>query len=329
MFRTLRPYFVVLLFIWLGLGVAANIEAHKYPASSHWIMTGVLPAFLFESVFFVAAGFEQTRRLFAEIPGTWLQSLLLLASSIVPFLIVALTGRTLDSHSLVVLIGLNAVISFWWALFPPRTAYDIGFLTIAAAPFVLRVFSRLYVSPEPDLEISILGHLMWIRIALLGLLVQRGFELGPVGFWPKRPEWREGILQFAVAIVPLSLIAMWVHFVTFAPKNFAPWRWVVFALGQFLGILCVVAFSEDVFRSVITRLFFRFGRTAAVAAMGSAIAVGCAHLWYHDFPNWRYAIVATVAHFSFTVAYLRGGSVRASMVTHALTVTTWRMLFHS
>jgi len=291
-------------------------------------MTGILPAFLFESIFFAGVGFEQTRELFASLPARWIQSLLLTISGIVPFIIVTATGGTFDSHAFVILAALCALMSFWWVLFPHRTAYDIGWLVIAAVPMVLKVFSRLYASPI-KLDVSILGHVMWIRIALMSLLVQRGFELGPVSFWPKRSEWREGLLQFWAAIVPLSVVGMLIHFAGFAPKKYPPGLWIVMAVGQFFGILWVVAFSEDLFRSVITRLFFRFKQPVFLAVTGSAVLIGCAHLWYKDFPNWRFALVAAIAHFFYTLAYVRGGSVRASMVTHALTVTTWRMLFVS
>jgi uncharacterized protein len=119
------------------------------------------------------------------------------------------------------------------------------------------------------------------------------------------------------------------RFAAFGPKHLPVWYGMVLALGTFFGILWVVAFSEDIVRSAITQLFLQFRQAKAVAVAGSAVLFGCTHLWYHDFPNWRFAIVAGVAHLFCTIAYLRGGSVRASMVTHALTVTTWRMLFHS
>lgn len=290
-------------------------------------MTGVLPAFLFESIFFLGAVFEATRRLFASISRPLSQSLIMLATALVPFLIVTITAETYDSHALIVLLCLCALMSFWWILFPRRTAYDAGFLVIAAAPLVLKVFQRLYVTPVPRVEISILGHLMWIRLALVALLVQRGFDVGPVGLWPKRVEWREGLLQFSLAIVPVSLIGVWIHFASWAPLALPPAEWAARALGYFFGILWVVALSEDVFRSVITQMFLRHGSGNILAVIASGVLFGAAHLWGGDFPNWRFAFVALIAHGFFTVAYVRTGSVRASMVAHALTVTTWRMAF--
>jgi membrane protease YdiL (CAAX protease family) len=323
MLRSLRSYFIALIVVSIALAIASYIYTEKYPANSHWIMAGVLPAFFFESVFFLGAVFDGTRQLFASISRPAWQSLLEMTSALVPFLIVTKTAGTYDSHALLILAVLCALMSFWWVLFPRRTAYDVGFLVMAAVPIVLKVFQRLYVTPVPRIEISVLGHLMWIRLALVSLLVQRRFDVGPVGLWPKMSEWREGVLQFLLAIVPLSLLGHW------SPQKISsPAEWTAHALGYFLGILWVVALSEDVFRSVITQMFLRHKSGVIVAVAGSAILFGAAHLWYRDFPNWRFAAIAMAAHAFFTVAYVRTGSVRASMVTHALTVTTWRMVFH-
>jgi membrane protease YdiL (CAAX protease family) len=328
-FRSLRPYFITLAIVWLALVVAANIYAQKYPANSHWIMTGVLPAFAFEAVFFLGAVFADTRRLLSSIDRPSTRSLLMIATAIVPFLIVTISAGTYDTHALLLLVCLCGLMSFWWVVFPHRIAYDAGFLVIAAVPLVLKVFGRLYVTPVPRVEISVLGHLMWIRLALISLLVERKFQLGPVGFWPNRREWREGILQYSLAIVPVSLVGIWIHFTVWRPLPLAPAEWLARALGYFFGIMWVVALSEDVFRSVITQIFLRHGSGKVIAIGASGVIFGAAHLWASDFPNCRYALVAAIAHTFFTVAYLRAGSVRASMVAHALIVTTWRMVFHS
>ncbi len=292
-------------------------------------MAGVLPAFSFEAIFFLAVGFPPIRALYAQIPSPWLQSLFLWLSALPPFVIAAKTGGTFDSHAFLFVAVLYGLLSFWYAVLPHRTAYDVGFLVFAAAPVALRVFARLYVSPDVHLPIEVLGHLAWIHVAAFSLLVQRRFSIGPVSFWPKGSEWREGLLQFALGILPLSLISVLIRFAAFEPRHFPVWYAIGVAIGTFFGIFWVVAFSEDIVRSVITQLFLRFQQAKAIAVIGSGVLLGCAHLWYHDFPNWRFAIVAAVSHLFFTVAYLRGGSIRASMVTHALTVTTWRMLFRS
>jgi uncharacterized protein len=329
MFRPVRPYLIALSVVWLGLIVAAAVYSHRSPPYSHWITAGVLPAFLFESIFFLGAGFESIRTVFSRISPPLVQSIVLWVSSLVPYLLVSLTASTFESRAFAILCCVSALVSFWWLIAPHRLPFDIAFLGVAAAVIVVRLFSRVYVSPLAHFDVSILGHLMWIRLTLTVLLTQRGFQVGGVGFWPRLREWREGILQFLIAIVPLSAVAIALRFATFSPRRFEAWEWTGLAAGYFLGILWVVAFSEDVFRSVITQLFLDRGQAAVTSVAGSAALVGFTHLWYRDFPNWRFAAVATIAHLFYTIAYVRAGSVRASMVTHALTVTAWRMLFRT
>jgi uncharacterized protein len=291
-------------------------------------MTGVLPAFLFEAVFFLAAGFEEARRFLSRLSRPVL-SLVMLVSAITPYLLVSLPAGTFESHSFFVLLGLCTVISFWYTVLPQRPAYDIGLLVILAAVMVLRIFGRLYISPEPRLDVDVLGHLMLIHVGIFAFLVQRGINLGAVSFWPTKNEWLQGLFYFAIAIIPLVTVGWLVHFATFAPKKSPPLVWIGLATGYFFGILWVVAFSEDIFRSVITRGLLSAKQSVTAAVLGSGLLFGCAHLWYRDFPNWGFAADAAIGHCFYTLAYLRGGSVRASMVTHALVVTTWRMLFRS
>ena len=59
----------------------------------------------------------------------------------------------------------------------------------------------------------------------------------------------------------------------------------------------------------------------------TSLLFGSVHLWYRPFPNWRIAVLAAVAGVFYGLAYRQARSIRASMVTHALTVTAWRLFF--
>jgi membrane protease YdiL (CAAX protease family) len=50
-------------------------------------------------------------------------------------------------------------------------------------------------------------------------------------------------------------------------------------------------------------------------------------LWYRAFPNWRFAVLATIAGLFYGLAFRQARSIRASMVTHALTVTALRLFY--
>jgi membrane protease YdiL (CAAX protease family) len=64
-----------------------------------------------------------------------------------------------------------------------------------------------------------------------------------------------------------------------------------------------------------------------VGLFAAAALFGLAHLPFHKFPNWRLGIVAAALGIFCGLSLLRARSVRASMVTHALVATTWRMFF--
>jgi membrane protease YdiL (CAAX protease family) len=61
--------------------------------------------------------------------------------------------------------------------------------------------------------------------------------------------------------------------------------------------------------------------------VATSLLFGAVHLWFRAFPNWRFAALAALAGLFYGLAFRQARSIRASMVAHALTVTTWRMFF--
>lgn len=223
---------------------------------------------------------------------------------------------------------LTAVLSFWYAVTPRRVVYDVGFLVIAAAPLVTQFFKRVYVAPDAKIHLDILGHLMWIRVGIMALLVLRPWDPGAFSLWPERSEWKTGLAWYGITLVPICALALFLHDVRLAPLNGPSWLVAAQGLGTFFGILWVVALSEELFfRGFITRRLLRGGASPTIAVIVSAALFGACHLWFHEFPNWRRALVATLIGIACGIAYVRTQSVRTPMVTHALIVTTWRLFF--
>jgi len=291
-------------------------------------MTAALPAFLLEVSFYLAAMFESTRAAFARISSRRSQAALLWISSLLPYLLFGFEAGTFARNAFYLLAGLTAVFSFWYAVLPKRLSYDAGFLVIAAAPILMRVFPRIYFAPDPHVHVDVLGHLMWIRIGVLALLVLRGWDPGPFSLCPRAAEWRSGILWFFVFILPIFAVAVGLHDVRFEPLHGEWWRIAGIAIGTFAGILWVVALGEELFfRGVVERACLNTGASPIIAIVLSAALFGAAHLWFHEYPNWRRACVTALLGIACGVAYWRSGSVRAPMVTHAMVVTTWRVFF--
>jgi membrane protease YdiL (CAAX protease family) len=221
------------------------------------------------------------------------------------------------------LLALVIALALWYVVLPASAFTDIGFLGLLAAVLLGKYFHRVYVPSYPGLEVPMLGHLALIRTAALVLLLVRKLEPAGFGFWPRRNEWKEGFAHY-LYFLPLGFpLGLATDAIRFGPLPSA-WR----LIGTFFGILWVVALSEEFFfRGALQRWLERWTGSSAAALVGVALLFGSVHLPFRGFPNWRFAAMAAVAGLFYGLAFRRTGSIRASMVTHALVVTTWRALF--
>lgn len=326
-FRPPRPYFLILACATLALWITAEAYSLRLPNAS-WILTAAFPAFALELAFFLAATLEDTRAWFSRLAPPVVQASLLWISGLIPYLLFSSLTGTFHLLNFAGLAALTALLSYWNVFLPRHIVADLGFLAIAAAPMIARVFPKIYETPDPHLRVDFLGHAMWFRIGILALLVLREWDAGPFSLWPRRREWRIGLICYLVAVVPLCSVALAIHAVRFAPLQRAPLVLILTALGTFFGILWGVALGEDLFfQGVVTRALAGSWNSWVHAILASAILFGAVHLWVHGFPNWRWATVVTILGIACGTAYAKSGSVRAPMVTHAFVVTTWRLLF--
>lgn len=306
----------------------ADVSYLRQFPGSPWMTRALLPALAVEVGCYLASVFTETRNSFALFRPARAQALILWFSALIPYLIFSLGAGTFHSNAFYLLVALTGIFSFWHVILPRRTAYDIGFLVIAAAPFVTRVFSRIYLASDRHVPPEILGQLMWIRVGILALLVLREWEPGPFGFWPTMMEWRTGTLYYCAAILPLAALALGVHDARWAPATGEWWQVGAKAIGTFFGFLWVTTLGEELFfRGFIARALLDRLPSRILAIILSAVIFGAAHLWFRSFPDWRSAVVAALLGVFCGHAYARTGSVRVAMVTHTLVITTWRMLF--
>ena len=68
-----------------------------------------------------------------------------------------------------------------------------------------------------------------------------------------------------------------------------------------------------------------YSRVLALAL--ASVVFGTVHLWFRGFPNWRWALIATLLGLVCGHARNHTGGIRAGVVTHALVVATWRAFF--
>ena len=289
----------------------------------------LLPAFLMEATMFLGLGLERVRARLEQLPP-WAAALILTLSAMLPYSAAAAVSGSFDPRSLGVIGGLAMVASLWFVLLPHRAPADVLFLAAVGVVAFSKVLDMQYVDPHPRLPLGILGKLMWIRVAAFALLSLRRVPGVDFGFWPEQRHWKIGTLYF-LALLPAAVLVGWA--VNFGSPHTPQAGWEqmpALALGTFFGILWVVALGEEFFfRGLLQQWFGSWlGHEWGGLALTSLL-FGAIHLWTPRgrFPDWQFAPLVATAGLFYGMAFRQAKSIRASMVTHALTVTTWRVFF--
>ncbi|MBI3472386.1 MAG: CPBP family intramembrane metalloprotease [Candidatus Solibacter usitatus] len=132
-----------------------------------------------------------------------------------------------------------------------------------------------------------------------------------------------GYAAVAPVLIPLGL---WLGFL--APFHL-PARPAAIP-ARFAVILLATALPEEIlFRGLIQNwLMQRFGSTHRVL-LAVAVIFGCAHLNNAPgpLPNWRYAILASVAGFAYGKVFQKGSSIFSSALLHAMVNITRHAFF--
>jgi hypothetical protein len=124
-------------------------------------------------------------------------------------------------------------------------------------------------------------------------------------------------------LIPLGLALGFLHF---HPTLARLERTLIEAIPIFV----IVALPEEIiFRGVIQRTAQDVWRNQALAVALAAALFGLAHLHKGaPVPNWRYALLASLAGVGYGLAFRRHG-LTASSLTHALVDIIWRVCFRS
>ena len=282
------------------------------------------PAFLLEATLFLALGVERWRTRLDRLPRALVASLLVVAA-VAPYSLAALATGTFDWRSFAALAGLSALLAFWYVVLPHTPLSDLGLLALAATVILSKVFVQIYIRPHPGLNLEALGNAMWIRTGLFAILSVRRIQGVGFGFWPSGREWKIGALHFAGLLPVAGALGWWLHYIH--PRLPEP-GWPTMLPLTFFGTLWVLALGEEFFfRGMLQQWLVGWMKSAWGGWIAASLLFGAVHVWYGEFPNWRFAALAAVAGLFYGSAFRMGRGIRASMVTHALTVTTWKVFF--
>jgi membrane protease YdiL (CAAX protease family) len=250
-----------------------------------------------------------------------------MAAAVLPYLACCCGAVAFEWLGLARVVAVALVFGLWYAILPPSRLTDVAFLILVAAVLLGRYFNPIYAPLHPEFKdlknVIVIPHLSLISMAVMALMLQRRVPETGYGFVPNNREWRIGLLHFLYFVpvgLPLALLLHATHFATPKPV------WVIAA--TFVGIFCVASLSEEFFlRGVLQPWIEEWIWSRSGALILTSVIFGLLHLWLGGFPNWKWALVAGVLGWFCGRARNQAGSIRASMVTHALVATTWRAFF--
>lgn len=275
----------------------------------------IIAAFLLETPLYLAPLFAGVRAAAIRI-NRWAFAGLLAFTAILPYLIYSLPTGCFNALDLFRITGLALTLSFWYLIFPAAIWSDLIFLAAPSAVVLSKILKQIYWSPLPHETIYVLGVLMLTHVCALAMLVLRGLKGVNPGLIPaKREAWIA--LRAFVFFLPVGFALVWLlHLKTHPPV----WK----AAPIFFGIYLGTAFSEEfAFRGVLQQHLTKIFGFWPALILASAV-FGLAHLSFANiYPNWRMVALAAPAGLFYGWAYHASGSIRASMLAHALTVTVW------
>jgi membrane protease YdiL (CAAX protease family) len=284
-----------------------------------WAALPALAAFLVEYPFYLVPAFPSIRE---KLAGERLP-VFLVVSAVLPYLVCSMGATQFQWAGLVKLTALALSLALWYRVFPPTPAADIGFLALVVAVKIGKFAAPIYPIAYNGVDIRVLGDLALFQIAVMVLMLDRRIRETGYGFLPSRKDWRIGAINYLYFLpigFGLALVLKAMHLV----KPGDPLK----LAGYFLGWLLVLTLAEEfIFRGVLQQWIedWTWSRPAALAI--TSLLFGAVHLWFRQFPNWKWLIIAAVLGWFCGRARNQAGSIRAGMVTHTLVITTWRAFF--
>jgi hypothetical protein len=256
---------------------------------------------------------------------------------LVPYLICALGTGTFS------LIAFGKLIAYILVptvlLLPDRLRHREAFnwrdglaMVAMAVPVAAGWLQGIWIWPQ---DIYVFRPIFCVLVGGYAFMVLR--NLDGVGF---RLLWRKkdisygflNLVAFSILAIPLGIMLGFIH-----PHSMAAlMRGVTMGpvasfLFSFVGIYITVAIPEEMlFRGILQNILVRTihkGPRGLYGLLISSVVFGLSHLHHAPVPNWRYAILATLAGIFYGNVYRTRQRLCASALTHALVDTIWHFWF--
>ena len=193
-------------------------------------------------------------------------------------------------------------------------------------PLKMRFLNALWPYGGPTIN-YVATMLLAISVALATFLFVRQFD--GVGYnivWGRDAViavlFHFGLL--AVIVIPLGTV---LHFIRFDPAQ-AQWKTLP---ADAISIFLLTAWPEELlFRGLLQNSLSRTLSSETGGWFTASAIFGLAHITNNGvFPNWRYAVLATIAGLFYGRTWRKTNSIFLSAIVHALVDTIWHLTFRT
>jgi hypothetical protein len=201
---------------------------------------------------------------------------------------------------------------------------DVAAMLALALPVAANWLTGIWTWP---FDLYFFRPLFCVCVGAYAFVVVRNLEgVGYRLLWRKQDvvDGFANFLAFCVFGIPLGLA---LHFIQ---PHFSNASFGQFPL-QFFGIYFTVAIPEELlYRGILQNLLcqsIQRGPRGVYGLLIASVVFGASHLHHAPVPNWRYAILATLAGLFYGYTYRNRQRISASALTHALVDTAWHFWF--
>jgi membrane protease YdiL (CAAX protease family) len=254
-----------------------------------------------------------------------------------PYLILALGTGT---FSIVALLKLSAYIGVPMLLLLPDRLHraervgwrDLAAMLALALPVSAGWLGGIWVWPADRVftegyELYLFRPLFCVCVGAYGFVVVRNLDGVGYRLGFRKQDVIDGLANFVAFALLAIPLGYGLGFIAFRPQ--------AVSLGgfffQLFGVYLTIAIPEELlFRGILQNFLARSLRGQRHALYGlliAAVVFGAAHLHHAPVPNWRYAIMATLAGVFYGNAYRTRQRLSSPALTHALVDTVWHFWF--
>ncbi len=208
---------------------------------------------------------------------------------------------------------------------PPGAWQDYAAVLCIWLPPEIHFLQTLFPYPEGGL-----AHPLWSAFAMTTalvafLLIRRLDGIGYTLGWGRGWSFTIG-LNFLLFIAVAAPLGQAIRFIAYGPQ---PAHLQALPLTV-VGILLFNAWPEEfLFRGLIQNLLSKNFHSELLGLLSTAVIFGLAHINNGAFPNWRYAILATLAGLAYGQTWRKTGSIFASTIVHSLVNLSWYAFFRT